>query len=178
MRASSLFRDSILAHVCSHFLMGLHIQSATQAPTSTHTHTQRHTYVVVTARATTTSCGHISARLLLMGNHHGNQCHIMSSRSPGSLPSPFFSFPQRKEKRRDVEKRWNRKVQLCSIDESRKPALSDWYPGTQGLFLYPIWFSQILLLEHSDLFAGSLDEYYLDITFRAFQCKNRPACAV
>lgn len=45
------------------------------------------------ARAATASCGHVSARKLLMGNHHGNQCHVVCSRSPGSLPFPFSFIP-------------------------------------------------------------------------------------
>lgn len=32
------------------------------------------------------------ARRLLMGNRHGNQCHVTRSRSPGSLPFFFFFF--------------------------------------------------------------------------------------
>lgn len=42
-----------------------------------------------------------------MGNHHGNQCHVTSSRSPGSLPFLFFCFfscPS-EERRGEEEKR-------------------------------------------------------------------------
>lgn len=65
-------------------------------PKHPHSHTDTRVatrvYAVFAMRATTPSCGHVSACWLLMGNHHGNQCHVMSSRSPGNLPFLFFFF--------------------------------------------------------------------------------------
>lgn len=47
-----------------------------------------------TRTATGSMCGRhqVAARRLLMGNRHGNRCHVTRSRSPGSLPRCFVFF--------------------------------------------------------------------------------------
>ena len=83
---------------------GLYVPST---PTCTHKHTCSHvrTISVFAAWAVTASCGHVPACWLLMGNRHGNRCHVMSSRSPGSLPDLFLLTERRGEERRGEERR-------------------------------------------------------------------------
>lgn len=61
--------------------------------------------------AKTTCCGHVSGCWLIMGNYHGNQCHVMSSGSPGSLPflSGFMFSEKRRVRGDDEGKRWEKR---------------------------------------------------------------------
>lgn len=113
--AHSLFWDFTHTHTPT-FSEAWITHSVCQQPSwkHRHTHAPTRTYSVHTVRATTTSCGHVSACRLLMGNHHGNQCHVMSSRSSGSLPFLFFSSPRKGQKMKEVGEKKNKKVQYYS----------------------------------------------------------------
>lgn len=79
---------------------GLCIESVTQTPTSKHRHEGRHTHICSPRRVSYNRVlWSSSACWLLMADHHGNQCCVMSSRSPGSV-SFFFHSPT--ERRGDV----------------------------------------------------------------------------
>lgn len=127
-------------------------------------------YAVFAVRATTPSCGHVRACWLLMGNHHGNQCHVMSSRSPGNLPFLFFYFffiPLQKR----GEERWYRLKKKDKIGRFRSQSLTlaDWTPECRWPPSSPHLCSTYVA--RSNPFALCSQPWWVQSDYGVFKCK-------
>lgn len=115
------------------------------------------------------SCRHVFASWLLMGNHHGNRCHVISSRSPGSRPCLFFLFfHSLTEKGREEKDEREGKMRKEDVSEkhvagrfritveSQVLALTDWSLECRCL-------PPATDVAYSRLFLGALSQYYINL---------------